>query len=239
MDGPILQLWSKSSQSFLLNSLAKSAKIAIAVTVTGIMSILHIRRFLFETFLKLRLVTGVGIIVCLWLQVTEVSGFHAICLFVATGLWSFEKLIWLGRVAFDRVCNLDQANISPSQGHTSSSITTIQIRSQRHRKITHGQYIFIAIPTIPRAILGRLQAPPYLVAWEHKDDSSQILTLLVAHRAGFGKMIQLCKSDARIRVDGPYGGTKSLKQFDKVLFVASGIGVAAHLLAIRHLVQLP
>ena len=38
-------------------------------------------------------------------------------------------------------------------------------------------------------------------------------------------------------MDGPYGHGAELDCFDKILFVASGIGVAAHLLAIRHLLQ--
>lgn len=203
----------------------------------GITSILYVRRILYETFLKLHLIISVGVIVCLWLQTTRVLDFHTICLFLVTGLWFLEKLIWLGLVVFDRVRKFDQIKIIPIQENANSDVTMIQVRSQRPRKITHGQYIFIAIPSIPHTMIGRLQAHPYMIAWEQKDDSSQILTLLIAHRAGLSRMIKLCKNDTRIRVDGPYGGTESLEQFDKVLFVASGIGVAAHLLTIRHLVQ--
>ena len=50
-------------------------------------------------------------------------------------------------------------------------------------------------------------------------------------------MVRFCEAGTRIRVDGPYGSVESLEQFDKVFFVASGIGLAAHLLAIRHLIQ--
>ena len=37
-------------------------------------------------------------------------------------------------------------------------------------------------------------------------------------------------------MDGLYGSVESLEHFDKVFFVASGIGLAAHLLAIRYLI---
>lgn len=207
------------------------------MAIMGVTSILYIRRLAYEVFLKLHLVISVGIVVCLWLQTTNPSDFHTICLFVATGLWFFEKLIWLGRVVFGRLRNVDRITVVAPRENANQDVTTIQVRSQRPRKITYGQHIFIAVPTVPHIVVGRLQAHPYLVAWEEKDDSSQILTLLVAPRAGFSKMVKFCEAGTRIRVDGPYGGVESLEQFDKVFFVASGIGLAAHLLAIRHLIQ--
>lgn len=203
----------------------------------GVTSILYIRRLAYELFLKLHLVISVGIVVCLWLQTTNLSDFHTICLFVVTGLWVFEKLIWLGRVVFGWLRNVDRITVVAPQENADRDVTTIQVRSQRPRKITYGQHIFIAVPTIPHTVVGRLQAHPYVVAWEEKEDSNQILTLLVAPRAGFSKKVKYCEPGTRIRVDGPYGGVESLERFDKVFFVASGIGLAAHLLAIRHLIH--
>ena len=160
-----------------------------------------------------------------------------VCLFVVTSLWVFEKLIWLGRIVFGRLRNVDRITVVAPRENENQDVTTIQVRSQRPRKITYGQHIFIAVPTIPHTVIGRLQAHPYVVAWEEKENSNQILTLLVAPRAGFSRKVKLCEAGTRIRVDGPYGGVESLEHFDKVFFVASGIGLAAHLLAIRHLIH--
>ena len=207
------------------------------MAIMGVTSILYIRRLPYEVFLKLHLVISVGIVVCLWLQTTNLSDFHTICLFVATGLWFSEKLIWLGRVVFDRLRNMDRITVVAPQGNANQDVMTIQVRSQRPRKITYGQHIFITVPTIPHTVVGRLQAHPYVVAWEEREDSSQILTLLVAPRAGFSRKVRLCEAGTRIRVDGPYGCVESLEHYDKVFFIASGIGLAAHLLAIRHLIK--
>lgn len=165
------------------------------------------------------------------------TDFHTICLFIATGLWSFEKAIWLGSVVLARLRKVDELTIISSQDDVGLDVTMIEVRSQQPRKITYGQHIFITVPSIPHSMVGRLQAHPYMIAWEHKDGSSQILTLLIAHRSGFSNVIRLCKSGTRLRLDGPYGGTERLDRFDKVFFIASGVGVATHLLAIRHLVQ--
>lgn len=167
----------------------------------------------------------------------QVSDFDTICLLIATGLWSFEKAIWFGRVVLDRFRKTDELTVISGQDNISSDVTMIEVRSQRPRKITYGQHIFVTVPSIPHSMVGRLQAHPYMIAWEHKDGSSQILTLLIAHRSGFSNVIRLCKSGTRMRLDGPYGGTEGLNKFDKVFFIASGVGVATHLLAIRHLVQ--
>lgn len=203
----------------------------------GITSILYIRRSMYEHFLKLHQAISLGIIICLWLQRTRNLDFHTICLSIVTGIWSFEGLIWLGRMIYDRLRGVDKISIVPLQANEDSDVTIITIRCQRLRKITYGQYIYITIPSIPHSVVGRLQAHPYMVAWESRDGSGQTLTLIVAHRAGFSNMIKLCKNDTSMRVDGPYGGSKDLGHFDKVFFVASGVGLAAHLLAIRHLLQ--
>lgn len=140
-------------------------------------------------------------------------------------------------MVLDRLRRSDELTVISSQDDVGSDVTMIEVRSQQSRKITYGQYVFITVPSIPHSILGRLQSHPYMIAWEHGDSSSQILTLLIAHRTGFSNVIRLCKSGTRARLDGPYGGTERLDKFDKVFFIASGIGVATHLLTIRHLVQ--
>ena len=81
------------------------------MAIMGVTSILYIRRLAYEVFLKLHLVISVGIVVCLWLQTTNLSDFHTICLFVATGLWFSEKLIWLGCVVFDQLRNMDRITV--------------------------------------------------------------------------------------------------------------------------------
>ena len=207
------------------------------MAVMGVSSILYIRRLAYEHFLNFHVVISVGIVVCLWLQTTNLSDFHTICLFVATGLLILEKLIWLGRVVFGVLRNVDRITVVAPRENANQDVTTIQVCSQRPRKITYGQHIFVAVPTIPHTVIGRLQAHPYVVAWEEKEDSSQILTLLVAPRTGFSRKVKFCEAGTRIRVDGPYGGIESLEQFDKVFFIASGIGLAVHLLAIRHLIH--
>lgn len=64
------------------------------------------------------------------------------------------------------------------------------------------------------------------------------IILHIEEARGFTRRIAQCNVDGlSIIVDGPYGRQPALDRFDKVLFLASGVGIAAQLLHIRHLVE--
>jgi NAD(P)H-flavin reductase len=78
-----------------------------------------------------------------------------------------------------------------------------------------------------------------MIAWESTpQDQSPLgtgrntLWLLIERRSGFSGSLQSNRTAGKWLVDGPHGGTRCLKQYGKALFVASEIGIAAHLLAI-------
>lgn len=64
------------------------------------------------------------------------------------------------------------------------------------------------------------------------------IVLYVEAANGFTRRILQSNVDGlSVLVDGPYGRQPSLDRFDKVLFMASGAGIAAQLLHIRYLVE--
>jgi predicted ferric reductase len=209
------------------------------MAVLSLTSILYVRRAFYETFLKLHLSLNVTLLAFLWLQVGQPSfDFNTICLIITTGIWCLEKTIWLSRTIFSQCQNSSELTIVPNvEGLKDSDATLVQISLKRPWKITYGQYVFLTIASIPHTVIGRLQAHPYMIAWSDQDEAglSRSLTLLIAHRTGFSRRIGLCRNGAQIRLDGPYGSARTLEDFDKIFFVASGVGIAAHLLAIRHL----
>ena len=78
-----------------------------------------------------------------------------------------------------------------------------------------------------------------MIAWtdEILGQKSSDFQLLIQCRRGFSDRLRLCRHPSTVIVDGPYGRETPLKDFDKVLFIAAGGGIAAHLLAIRQLLQ--
>ncbi|KAH0542478.1 hypothetical protein FGG08_003149 [Glutinoglossum americanum] len=86
--------------------------------------------------------------------------------------------------------------------------------------------------------LGLLQAHPYAVCWWEKGPSSEpTVVLLVQARHGFSRSLPLAHASATAIIDGPYGIGHRLEEYDKVLICANGIGIAAQLPYIRHILE--
>jgi predicted ferric reductase len=83
-----------------------------------------------------------------------------------------------------------------------------------------------------------LQAHPYMIAWSEQDryQASRLISLLVERQRGFSARLRHGQM-LNITLDGPYGRGAPLEQYDKVIFIASGVGLAAHMLHIRELLQ--
>lgn len=76
-----------------------------------------------------------------------------------------------------------------------------------------------------------------MVAWTQEDPTS--LVLLSRCSPGFSYKLVRAGEVISASIDGPYGGIDihRLGSYDKVLFIASGLGITAHFLAINHLLR--
>ncbi|KAK3216140.1 hypothetical protein GRF29_8g2246898 [Pseudopithomyces chartarum] len=111
----------------------------------------------------------------------------------------------------------------------------MEIKYDKSWNLGPGQYIYVTLPRLSFHTLGLVQSHPYVITW----NDGQHITILVERCKGFSNAI-FALSDAITHsaiIDGPYGRVQSLGQYDKVLLLASGIGVAAHLLHIRQLLE--
>lgn len=72
-----------------------------------------------------------------------------------------------------------------------------------------------------------------MVAWSNGSE----IVLLIERRRSFSYAINLQRSISHIYLDGPYGTQLPLNNYDKVLFLALGVGIAAHLMSIKHLIE--
>jgi hypothetical protein len=76
--------------------------------------------------------------------------------------------------------------------------------------------------------------------WEEEDTASgrpSRITLLAEIQSGFTRRLGSYKySSLRVLLDGPYGNTKNMENYDSFLFVCTGIGITAQLLYIKELI---
>lgn len=88
------------------------------------------------------------------------------------------------------------------------------------------------------AFFGLFQTHPYMVAWSSVNENGHtVIYFLVQSRHGFSKRLRSMDVGASSIIHGPFGGEQSLRGFEKVLLLSSGIGIASQLLHIRDLLR--
>lgn len=170
------------------------------------------------------------------------NGRPRIFLAVAFGVWLAQKiyLVYLWLRLNILVAGHNEATISHfDHGALKVNAMLLEITLSRPLQLHYGQYVHITVPTIPHTLIGRLQSHPYLIAWADGgiSEPSRRVSLLIECRSGFSDRLRLCRNPTAVSFHGPYGSSQSLEMFDRVLFMASGIGIAAHLLAAQRLLQ--
>lgn len=124
--------------------------------------------------------------------------------------------------------------VKHSSANRAAEATEVTLTLKKPWNVRPGQYVYLTLPSLRRHHGGFVQAHPYVIAWH---DESEI-TLLIQRHGGFSNdLFDTHTTPNSIIVDGPYGHDQPLLDYDKVLFIASGIGVSAHLLAIRALLK--
>jgi predicted ferric reductase len=218
-------------------SLTDCNQLLSVVAVLGIASFLYIRRYMYEIFLKTHLLLAVAIVVILWFHIPLSSRFNVIVLGVASGMWLIQQVFWLTRLCYRNLGSGSSMVTSfkeYSSHDPSSEGMGITLKLKRPWKVRPGQYVYLTLPNISRHHGGFLQAHPYAIAWMEGSD----ISLIVQRQSGFSNdVFRATGRHTSVIVDGPYGQPQQFMCYDKVLFIASGIGVAAHLLAIRDLLE--
>ena len=195
---------------------------------------------MFETFLISHLALGIGALVLLWIHIGIGLNLSTICVALASGIWLLQRLCWVFFMTFwnggSRSNTMKVVSVSGDTPVTQAVQLWIKLR--RPWKIYPGQYVYVTAPH--QGALGLLQAHPYVIAWV--EDSikprERRIVLLVETRRGFSKDIRYGQVEGEsVLLDGPYGRSGKIDGYDKVLFLAQGVGIAAHLLYVRHLLE--
>ncbi|KAI7909795.1 FAD-binding domain-containing protein [Pyricularia oryzae] len=130
------------------------------------------------------------------------------------------------------------ASVSVSLGPSDRDLVAVKvtINLPRPLRVAAGQYINLTIPSLGAS--SSIQSHPFVVTSWSKDRQKS-LDLFVERRRGFTRKLHLADSqDGRHAiVSGPFGRRISLLEFDFVLLLASGYGIAAQAAYLRELVS--
>jgi predicted ferric reductase len=196
------------------------------------------RRHIYEIFIKTHLLFALALVGVLWFHIPLENKQASICLGVSIGLWLLQEFVRLTRLSYrnfgsgfsPKAITLS-AYPSPSTSPQGMSVT---LTLKKPWRVLPGQYVCITLPGLSLRYGSFAQSHPYTIAWSDGVD----ITLLVQKGSGFSNSIfSSSRSISSVIIDGPYGYTQEFKCYDKVLFIASGIGIVSHLLEIKALIE--
>ena len=170
---------------------------------------------------------------------TPSNSISKLYLCVIIGLCSFTFAIQCGHFLFRN--SVFRARFSRASISQKNNLVEINLKLSRPTKVRPGQYINLWIPSV--SFWSFVQTHPFMVtSWT--EDRSGSLDLLVIPRKGFTReLLRHTNSDAAgsssrlVAFSGPHGRTISVKDYESVLMVASGSGIAAQLPYLRQLIH--
>lgn len=222
--------------------MANSNQLLASSSLMTLLSIIYIRRAIYEIFLQTHLALSIAMLTLVWLHIHQLDAFLLSCFTVAASLFTVQKVLWVilamrRNYGLSSISRMTVNRFPRSDLH--QPIVQVRIDVKKPWTAKPGQYIYLTLPRLRSLGLGILESHPFMVAWVIEDEQTRVQTivLLVKVRHGFTQKMQFTNPLGSKLIDGPYGGNEVniLAKYDTVLLMSSGIGIAAHLEAARYL----
>jgi predicted ferric reductase len=231
---------------------------ATSVVVILILSSPFIRRVQYEIFLKMHKGLATISIYSIWQHLPSESLLPRLYIYVPLGIFSLTTFIQLTRILYRNgvfssrpypraiiTCKKDvkQKRSIANEGEKDIIIKDtnleIQVTLGRPMKVKAGQYVYLWMPSV--SLWSWMQTHPFMVtSWSSVEQDTlelfvnarQGLTRKLRDRAALGGATSFLTF-----VGGPHGISKSVSQYESVLVVASGFGIAGVISHLRKLLH--
>ena len=206
-----------------------------------LLSIPVFRKPSYELFLRTHQVLAFTCAYALWRHLNSKSLIIRICLYVSTGTFGLTSIL--------HVCGIPYRNFSFQRGFPRARVTKVSngikitVIVPSRLQIKPGQYINLWIPSV--SFWSFLQSHPFVVA-SCTEGEQTTLELLIGPQKGLtSKFLRnsinvsgSTSADLRLALfSGPHGLSAPLADYETVLLVASGLGIAMQLPYLRHLIR--
>ncbi|PVH67427.1 hypothetical protein DL98DRAFT_443624, partial [Cadophora sp. DSE1049] len=197
------------------------------------------RRLSYELFLRTHQALATATVYSLWRHLPSKEAFPLVYVYISAGLFSVLLLVQIILIVHRNGIfryHLSRATITDCHG-----AVHLRIQHQKGLKIDSGQYINLWIPWMPFvSFWSFLQTHPFMViSWTPgKQDT---IELFVKPRRGFTRKLLYHAMNDHLRnpvvmFSGPHGTSIAMDEYESVLMVASGFGIAAHLSSLKKLI---
>jgi predicted ferric reductase len=217
-----------------------------AFGILGFVSLQFVTRIFYDFLLDLHLLFSGVAFIAGWRHVSK-APLARLAIQLAVTFWaSISLLHWgyfvfrnvvVGR-SFASVIATPVSDLTVVDGPRLDTTTVLQVdvAVPRPWSVRAGQHIFLSIPSL--GILTGLRGHPFTIVSWHRGRQGLNISLLIEVRSGFTRALcQQAHKPLRAFIDGPFGGTHELGEFGTVIMVATGIGIAGHLMYLEKLVQ--
>jgi predicted ferric reductase len=195
---------------------------------------------MYEIFLKFHFFLAIVAVVAL-LKHLLLFGMHRAALPIAAILlWGVNAGLRLGQMAYHNIGGLRDGGVATIEhfygGVNKSFVTAMKIHvSLRHgTKIRPGEYYYLSVRGM--GFRRGWQAHPFVVSWWDDSINASSLDFLVEPKAGITADLMAKNSIRSVTLDGPYGKDLQLQEYENVILVARGIGIAGVLPYVRHMI---
>lgn len=115
----------------------------------------------------------------------------------------------------------------------------IELRLARYCQFRPGQYVYLNLPT-QRFPWRIFQWHPFQVSWTYRDGNEDVIVLIVQPRKGFtAKLLpdKVHRGKYKAFIEGPYGKSISVQNYDTAILFATGIGITGQLLYVKRFLE--
>ncbi|WWC71775.1 uncharacterized protein I206_105734 [Kwoniella pini CBS 10737] len=207
-----------------------------------VLSIKPIRSRWYELFLITHIALALMSLVLLWFHLTHMKGKYDPWVWACAAIWCLDRAIRIARVLVltHKALSKKGKNTVAIMSDNESGLIRLSITTSIKMTPQPGQYYFIYQPF---SIKPWENHPFTLASWK-TDDASKSTTLdfLVAPQKGITKKWRkrILKTEkkmdhTRFLLEGPYGHSNPVQNFEHILLVAGGSGITSMLAYIHQL----
>ncbi|RDL41166.1 uncharacterized protein BP5553_01145 [Venustampulla echinocandica] len=120
-----------------------------------------------------------------------------------------------------------------SKGEDVVGAIAMTVRLRRPLRIRPGQYLYLFLSDM--GLRRRIQAHPYVITWWDDSFSAMNLSFLIQPHNGISSELAARNSIQSVIIDGPYGKDLQLENYETVILIAKGIGIAGIIPYARHM----
>ena len=196
-------------------------------------------RISYEIFLRTHQALAALFFYSTWRHLPSDRLFPRIYLYIFSGMFLATLLFETGGILY-RNCAVRGGHsraLLMLDSRSSISMITINIRLPKPLRVKAGQYINLWIPSV--SVWSFLQSHPFVVtSWEEgKQDNLQLI--VEPHKGLSGKLLSHAKNNRPrfVLFSGPHGRSAEVDDYEVVLLVADGFGIAALLPYLKKLIH--